>query len=680
VTGGPPAHLSVVRSKPARILVVVTHLLGVGHLARAAALARALAEAGHAVTLVSGGRPSPLVPIDGVTFIQLRPVHCRGTDFRTLLDDAGEPASADLLQQRRERLLDVVAQLRPDVVITELFPFGRRQLADEFDAMLAAARALKPCPAVLASVRDILNPPSKPARGEDALERLGRFFDRILVHGDPEVSHLRDSWPCSPALEARIVDTGYVADGARRGNHVPEADPVLTGEILVSGGGGAAALPLYWAAIAAARLQGGGRSWRLLVGQGLPDAPFMALTAEAPDWATVERARPDFPDLLAQAALSVSQCGYNTMVDLAAARVRAVVVPFEEGNEAEQRLRADRFAALGLVQVVPQAALSAESLAQAVARALAGERPGRPVPGRPGRGVALDGAARTRAAVEESLRIAKRRDAARNRLIRALDAVRAEGRKIDVWWRDDDAVSDTPALRRLLALAERHEAPVALAVVPARADRTLAHALASLADVEILQHGYSHADHARPGEKKIELGGNSYALLVQTELETGFRRLSHLFGERFIPILVPPWNRIDPKLLAGLGELGFTGLSTFRDRAAPEAAPGLVQVNTHWDPIAWRAGGGLRDEAQLWTELAGLVEERIGLAADVEPLGLLTHHLVHDPWIWRMVEEVIAVFAAHPAARLRTATFAFRRDRHGSPGLEEPPGGARRPG
>jgi predicted glycosyltransferase len=649
--------LTLVQPAPGRIFIVVTHLLGVGHLQRAALLAGALAREGHAVTLVSGGLPSPIASVEGLALVQLPPVRCMGTDFKTLLDEEGAPVTPERLAERRARLLAAFDAVQPDVVITELFPFGRRQLAEEFDALLERARAQRPRPAVLASVRDILNPPSRVKRVAEALARLGRSYDRVLVHGDPAVSRLWDSWPCAPSLAARLVDTGLVADRDRQ-EPAPAEDPGETGEILVSGGGSAAALPLFRASLDAARLLPD-RGWRLLVGHGVPAEAYEAIRQDAPPHVEVERARADFPALLARAAVSVSQCGYNTMADVALTRVRAVVVPFGEGGEREQGMRAARLEAAGLVDVLDADALSGESLAAAVRAALSRPRPPLTDPRRPALprvSLATNGAAISAAAVAEALQRARSRERALARAEAALDACGP----IDVWWRDDDAVEDTPALQRLLALALAHGACPALAVIPATAEVSLAEALAAHVGISILQHGFAHANHAPEGQKKMELVARAPEALALMELETGLRRLSRLFGERALPVLVPPWNRIDPALLPLLPGLGFRGLSTFRARPRREAAPGLLAVNTHLDPIAWRQAGGLREPAELWDDLAGQLEARAAGGADAtEPFGLLTHHLVHDEWVWAFLDDLLGLFAEHRSVHWRTAQVVF---------------------
>src|SRR5262249_25056684 len=126
-----------------------------------------------------------------------------------------------------------------------------------------------------------------------------------------------------------------------------------TGEILVSAGGGAVGAPLLRAAIGARPLtRAGGQSWRLIAGPNLPEADFRALMENAGPNLLIERFRSDFPALLRNCRLSVSQAGYNTVMDVLAASARSVVVPFAEGGETEQPTRARLLADRGLLTVL----------------------------------------------------------------------------------------------------------------------------------------------------------------------------------------------------------------------------------------------------------------------------------------------------------------------------------------
>lgn len=344
-----------------KILVAVTHLLGSGHLARALVLARAFAARGHAVCLASGGMPVPRLDTAGVELLQLPPLRSDGVDFARLLDAEGREAGDRLLRARIEALTAQVARQAPDVIITELYPFGRRILRAEFTALLDAADALPRRPLVCASIRDILAPPSKPARAaETEAVVLGRY-DAALVHADPAVTPLEISWPVTPALATRLHYTGFVAPPA------PALHPERAGEgeIIVSAGGGPVGDTLFKAALAAAALDDA-RRWRLLVG-GDP-ARAAVLAGHAPANAVVEPARADFRQMLHHAAVSVSFCGYNTALDLLQTGCRALLVPFDEGREVEQGLRADALARLPGIAVLRSADATPARLLTAVSK------------------------------------------------------------------------------------------------------------------------------------------------------------------------------------------------------------------------------------------------------------------------------------------------------------------------
>ncbi len=389
----------------ARILIAVTHLLGVGHLVRARHLARALAQAGHQVTLASGGMPDGRAANAAFRFEQLPPVRVEGTDFRKLLDEQGVPARPERLAARKERLVALAQETRPDIVITEHFPFGRRQLAGEFLALIETARALDPRALVLSSIRDVLVAPQRADRLAEASQRVAALFDAVLVHGDRSFLPLEASWPVTPEIAGKLIHTGYLAQPSSR---VQRSDPETDapspsgllrcarndGDILVSGGGSAAALPLFEAALAAARLLPQ-RRFHILVGHGVAERQFEGLCQAAPGNALVERARPDFPALLANCGLSLSQAGYNTVLDLVQAGRPALVAPFDAGNETEQALRAAALERAGLAGVIrPES--GAAALAAAIEAALKRGPPSQ-VP------VDLDGAAGAAAAVSDLL-------------------------------------------------------------------------------------------------------------------------------------------------------------------------------------------------------------------------------------------------------------------------------------
>ncbi len=346
-----------------KVMIVVTHLLGSGHLARALTLSRAFHAAGHSVHLVSGGQHVPhlLKEADDVT--GLEPLRSDGVNFTRLLDRHGNVAGPQIFEDRIRVLLRCLDQTRPDVLITELFPFGRRVLRAEFTALLEAARAMKPRPLICSSVRDILAPPSKPAKAVMADDMTVQYYDAVLVHADPDITPLEMSWPVSEKLRPYLQYTGYVAaDDAG-----PHPERAGEGEILVSAGGGSVGDPVYEAALGAAALTPD-RTWRLLSGGKDAEQRAAQLSAQAPANVIAEPARTDFRQMLRHVAVSVSMCGYNTALDILQAGTPAVFIPFDDGDEVEQGLRARALAQLEGIEVLLTADLTPETLAQAVAR------------------------------------------------------------------------------------------------------------------------------------------------------------------------------------------------------------------------------------------------------------------------------------------------------------------------
>lgn len=235
----------------------------------------------------------------------------------------------------------------------------------------------------------------------------------------------------------------------------------------------------------------------------------------------------------------------------------------------------------------------------------------------------------------------------------------AAGRVAGFWWRDDDAHRPGRALDRLLTTAARLGVPVALAVVPAWIGREAAAAIEASGQT-VLQHGYAHDNRAPAGARRCEIVADRPLPYVLGDLAAGRARLEQLLGERVLPVLVPPWNRIDKAIVRLLPEVGYRALSRFGPRPAGATSP-IREINAHVDIVDWKIGrGATHDPARarpfagegtvLAAAVAHLAARRAGSAAD-EPTGLLTHHLVHGDDAWAFVETFVSRVAAHPAAR-----------------------------
>jgi predicted glycosyltransferase len=344
-----------------KVFLYVQHLLGIGHLRRAARIARALEQGGFDVTLASGG-----MPVEGYRVLQLPPASSDAA-FKQLLDEHGKPVDEAWKGRRRAALLAAYQACAPDVLLTELFPFGRRQMRFELLPLLDLARDGARRPLVVSSVRDMIQP--RPSRETEMLAYFEKYYDRVMVHGDPRIAGFERSFAATPRMAGKLHYTGYVVEDSA----VPEGS-AGAGEVLVSAGGGAVGQRLLEVAIAARPLTSlRDRTWRVI--GGINAADFPGLQKRAGDGVVVERFRNDFTLLLRNCVLSVSQGGYNTVLEALQAGARAVVVPFASAIEAEQTLRATLMAERGLLEVVEQARLTPAVLAAAIERAAARPRP-----------------------------------------------------------------------------------------------------------------------------------------------------------------------------------------------------------------------------------------------------------------------------------------------------------------
>lgn len=351
----------------ARVMIWVQHLLGTGHLERMRRIAEALAQRDADVHFVTGGVPLEGRMPEGVRIVQLPPVKVTDASFKPLRDSAGAPIDEAFRKERTRQLLSAYDAAAPHVVLFETFPFGRRSLRFELLPLIDRIGSATPRPAVLSSIRDILQLEEKAGRDVQSWSWAGQWFDEILVHGDPSFVRLDETFPLAADGRVPIFYTGYVTSP---GAALPRAPREEQHEIVVSAGGGSTGSHVLAAAIAARdHSLHRGLTWRVLVGPGIAQEEFDRLRARAGAGLVVERNRPDFPALLARARVSVSQGGYNTVMDVLRSGAPAVVVPFEHGSETEQRMRTQRLASRGALDLVEERDLSPALLAAAIDRA-----------------------------------------------------------------------------------------------------------------------------------------------------------------------------------------------------------------------------------------------------------------------------------------------------------------------
>jgi predicted glycosyltransferase len=355
------------------VLFYCQHSLGLGHLVRSFALAEALAERFRVVLLNGGRLPRGLPTPAGVEIVSLPPLGM--TVEGALVSHDGRRSAERALELRRARMLALHDELRPDVLFVELYPFGRRKFAAELVPLLEAARAADAL--TVCSLRDILvGSRANQARFDERASRTANaLYDAILVHADPRFARLEESFRPATPLSVPVHYTGFVLPGGERTQALaptPEAAP--RPRVVVSAGGGAYGGALMAAAVEAHRLAlaEAGVDVRIIAGPFLPDAEWQALreAARGRRGLDVRRSVPDLGAELRAAAASVSQCGYNTTLDLLRSRVPALVVPFAEGGEDEQTRRAERLERLGAVRVLEAERADGPTLADEILQLL----------------------------------------------------------------------------------------------------------------------------------------------------------------------------------------------------------------------------------------------------------------------------------------------------------------------
>jgi predicted glycosyltransferase len=322
--------------KPA-LLFYCQHSVGLGHLMRSYALTEALSKRFDVTLLMGGEPPEGIDPPGTVDVIALPPLGVNGGRF-----GSGDPryTTDHAWEVRSARITTALDDLRPDVVLVELFPFGRAKFARELVPLLRRARALGARTAC--SVRDILvSARADQQEFDDRAARLANeLLDLILVHCDPRFARLEETFRPSFELTVEVAYTGFVArpngHAARRGEH-----------IVVSAGGGRVGRELLEEAIRASA----GRPMRAIAGPLMPQDDYEALRALAPPNVELVRSVPDLAEELSRAKASISQCGYNTALDLVRTHVPALVVPYATPEEDEQTRRAQRLEQLGVLKV-----------------------------------------------------------------------------------------------------------------------------------------------------------------------------------------------------------------------------------------------------------------------------------------------------------------------------------------
>ncbi len=350
-----------------KILFYCQSSLGIGHMVRSLRIAGGLGHHFEVHFLNGGERLAELEVPPGVDLIQL-PAITSDAEFTRLQPMMPGLSLEETFDRRRAMMLEACERLSPDILLVELYPFGRGQFSTELKPLLKLAK--RQGTQIACSLRDILVARRDPEAYErKVVENMNRFFDLLLVHSDPAFQQLDESFSRLAEIRAPIRYTGYV---------VPEiATDIARHEecIIASIGGGRFGHELAEAVVRAAPLLAGRipHRIRLYTGPFCPDTVSEHLHELAAGQHNIEvqRFTPDLHRKLQTAALSISMGGYNTTMNILATGVRAMMMGCTNNDGMDQIERVEKLGRLGVVHVIRPADLEPAVFADRVIHCLA---------------------------------------------------------------------------------------------------------------------------------------------------------------------------------------------------------------------------------------------------------------------------------------------------------------------
>lgn len=659
-------HTTALTPKP-RILIYCQHVLGMGHLIRSMAIARALRNC--SVTFVNGGESLSGVDVPSwVTIVNLPPIST-DSEFQSMKVHGEDTTLEQVQQVRKNMLFEIVGHFRPDVVIIELFPFGRKRFAFELLPLLAHIRLSVPSTKVVCSLRDILVTKPDPTRHEDwVVSLMNRYFDLLLIHSDPTFQTLDETFSRCQDLRCEVQYTGFVATESNSPKETimktdtPTSDglPLILGSI----GGGRVGYELLDSTVRASSLLIRNIPHRMLLFTGpyMPEPQYAQLQelAARHTHIDVRRFTSAFESLMQQAALSISMAGYNTCMNILTTGTRALVWPFTGHKNDEQTIRAQKLERRGLLTLLEPADLDPEQLTEKIFLSLSRSNVRTP------HSINTNGGRETALAIERLAsqpygRTLDANTALGSALVRQpgqwitelrrfLDTKESEGRDFHLFLRDDDVDEDEDSLKHLLDLTLARGVPMNLEIIPGRltpdctatlknvlrADRTL---------LSLDQHGWMHLNHEIEG-RKCEFGPSRSLSHQQADIARGKAILESTFEDCFYPAFTPPWNRCTTDTYRVLDELGFQVFS--KDRGKERVVEyRFTEISTTLDLYTWKAGARMKSAHEIVRELM--------VQLDTLPVvGLLLHHKVMTAEAFSFLDQILCELMHRSVVQVHT--------------------------
>ena len=652
-----------------KVMFYCQHVLGMGHLVRSLEIVRALNE--YDVYFLNGGELLPEVQIPpAIHMINLPPIKSDSEFEDTHSVDSALPIE-EIKKARLHLLLLEFDRIQPDVLILELFPFGRKRFAFELVPLLARIRLLGGRTKVVCSLRDILVSKSDQTRHEEwVVALMNRYFDLLLVHSDPTFQSLDETFAQRQTLTCDIQYTGFIAQEAPPPQTEPleliPNEPAGTPLIVVSIGGGRVGYELVECAIKASGQLFPSLPHRMVIFTG----PYMSekeyahlqpLVQEKPQ-ITFQRYTNQFLAYLNQADLSISMAGYNTCMNIVSTGVRALVLPFMGRGNEEQLIRTRKLGEQGKVIGLDPDKLNTTYLMKKIVETL--QAPSWLSTS----SIDIQGAETTLLSIHAlvdhkkspapfSTRSPEPRSSAvrttplwERTLQEGLERVADTQKTIPIFLRDDDIDEDEETLRHLLDIALSRNTPINLQIIPEKFTEAGVRVLKNFNRVNpdlvsINQHGYTHLNHEKKG-RKCEFGPSRNFQEQFDDISKGKAILESIFPMRFFPVFTPPWNRCTPDTFKVLEELGFHLLSKDVGKH-PITGYSFTEISTSLDLYTWKGGAAMKSPEDIVQLLLQQIEK-------LPVIGILLHHKVMDATAFAFLDQLLSQLHQWPNVEFHT--------------------------
>lgn len=343
-----------------KLMFYCQHILGIGHLVRSMEIVRGLV-ADFEICFVNGGKAIAGFEVPaGVEVVNLPAIET-DAEFENLSVVDDSRSLEEVQEFRKNQLLDIFNSFQPDVLMIELFPFGRRRFSFELVPLLDRVKAQGRKTKVVCSLRDIVVTKQDRERHEEKICKLmNQYFDLLLIHGDRHFQPLEESFSRISDLNCPVHYTGYVVQSTPENPVLNDEDKAVLNSdrplILASIGGGRFGHELLDSLVGAAPILQRivAHQIQIFTGPFFPEAKFaqMQLLVSTQPNINIQRYTPNLLTYMERADMSISMGGYNTTMNILTTGVRAMMLPFVGNGDLEQTIRSQKLEKLGILDVI----------------------------------------------------------------------------------------------------------------------------------------------------------------------------------------------------------------------------------------------------------------------------------------------------------------------------------------